>query len=541
MSNEPPHSNAQDRAWSRWALLVLLAVVVGGTLLRVQHIDAPFPVSVKGRCCALYSVVGRNHVRYGYRATELAMVTKAGQMPVEELADNRYVHHPPFVGVMTAESFRWFGAHEWSARLPALIASILSIVMLYVVCRSAAGTGVALSAAAIMAALPMAAFYGAFVDVLGSQILLASLVTFWLYSRWNASRRTSDLLGYLGVFLLSTTMDWPVYLLALALFLHHLVHPGPRGRSHAIWLLPLAVFGSFAAHLAVIHYHAGGTLGKLGNAFQAEHDHGIPLPEWTAEMWKTWLGFQWRNYERLYTTPIMVLTGGWILVGVLGALCRRVPRGTAIVMSFALMGFGYALMFPVGSAMHEYMTIFAIPAVSVAPALAIHAALRVVRAPRVRAALVVVFVGALVGYASTRTVARFDAESAPAEHPAYYIDSGRAAATVIPATATVTIAGFPAETAHYAFYWDRRTAIVAPAAVAATLAGAAAHDGTPSLAGIATDWLAVPRSPADHPIAAVRRNAALIRKLIEGLGSIARPIDAGPVVLFRIDRPKPGS
>ncbi|MBN2489293.1 MAG: glycosyltransferase family 39 protein, partial [Planctomycetes bacterium] len=363
-------------AAGRWLAIAVLVILAAGTALRMRDFFQPWKntdpsLVLKGFGGALYGTMARNHVRYGYRNTRLAMVNCGGEREVGELANHRYLNHPPLFAVLLSLAFHAFGVHEWSARLVPLVFSALSLLMLFVVVRLVAGVVPALLAMLLMAALPMAAYYGAFVEVQSFQVMFLSLALFYFYWKWHLGRRAVFLVAMFALFFLGAGFDWPIYLLAAGLFLHHVLAPGPRGRSKAILVfLPLGVVVAFGATLVYVTKLSGTqNLGALLNALAVETTGGQSLDALFGEgRWLEWPRRLRGYFATMYTWPVLILAAVWILRAAVAGVFRRAPVASGLVFAYLCMGGGYVLLFPYGSSIHEYWSMYLIPVFCVAAA-----------------------------------------------------------------------------------------------------------------------------------------------------------------------------
>lgn len=96
------------------------------------------------------------------------------------------VDKPPLFLYVQALSFRLFGPTETAARLPSLVASVLSVIMLYQLGRRLYGKGVGLLAAFLLAASPFAILFAptAFTDPMMVSFVLASCLAATM-GRWG--------------------------------------------------------------------------------------------------------------------------------------------------------------------------------------------------------------------------------------------------------------------------------------------------------------------------------------------------------------------
>jgi len=510
------------RARRRVGILVLL-ILAAGTALRLPDFTDPWRhttarLKAKGLNGALYGTIARNHVRHGYLGTRLAMVRCGGERTVEELGNHRYLNHPPLFAVLLSFSFQAFGVHEWSARLVPLLFSVLSLLMLFGVCRLVSGLRPALIAMALMAATPMAAYFGAFVDVQSSPVLFIALVIFYFYWKWYSSRRSGFFLALILSFLIGAALDWPIYLLALALFLHFLLNPGDRGYSRLIVGLP--VTATIAFGLTLVHIGLLAPDRSLSGFLDAFRFQGLASSPTFGQggLWAAWAGRLEVYFLRYYTLPLLFLAAFWMVRALLAGAFRRAPAGGGLVFCFVFTGGAYVLLFPAGSAVHEFWSFYLIPALCASVAFLLSETSRWTAA---------VATSALAIYLGAAAWALYEPEVP--HRSAFYVQAGQGLREKTRPADTVTVIGSRTEAYLYAYYGDRTIHYLDPPAIRTD---PEALDRAPGR------WVAVVKDidlyrRRTHPSTSEGYEAVL-EAVTRRLGPKAEPVVAGPLLLFPI-------
>src|ERR1051325_10777955 len=108
---------------------VLLALILlYATIIRLYLINRPFETTAEG-VGSWYGVMARNYLR-------LPLAIHKG-VPVQSICPHDpanvrfYSHHPPLVPLTLALSYKAFGQGDWQSRLPAALATLGAIVLLY--------------------------------------------------------------------------------------------------------------------------------------------------------------------------------------------------------------------------------------------------------------------------------------------------------------------------------------------------------------------------------------------------------------------------
>ena len=323
-----------------WPLLAILTLE--GLLLTVGLME-PF-VGRHDFCTAWVTSVARNHVRYGLTTTGLLMVTNNAQVPSDWLWF--YTSHPPLMPTFVATLFTIVGVEPWAARLPFILFTLGSIVLVYLLGLQVGGRGVGLFAAFVFAVMPMTAYFGRvanFEPPTAFFILLAVLT----YTAWQRTRRGSALIATAAAVAIAALIDWPGYYLAALLPLHHLVTSLPRKREWKFALLPVLVILLFALQLALTQAVAGnGGMNQLVNKFLLRTAANAG-PEFS------WTGFASRQVggaAAFFTLPVLflALTGAWSWTR-----ARHWADDGAIVILLAV-GVLNVVLFPHGAFAHDF-------------------------------------------------------------------------------------------------------------------------------------------------------------------------------------------
>ncbi len=229
------------------------------------------------------------------------------------------VDKPPLFFYILARFFAWFGSSEAVARLPGLIAGVLSILLVYLLARRLYGERIAWLAAALFTASPMAILFSptAFTDPLMLFFGLAGCLA-GAYGAWG--------LAGLGVGLAAVTKQQGILFLPLALGLGWaggrrgesasrrgsgiakkqglIAHPGLwplalPGRCHWAVSLSLFILGAAYPIWKAIQWDGWRYLppDRPGFLAQSAISYGglnlVPVAEWPARAmeWLPWLGY----------------------------------------------------------------------------------------------------------------------------------------------------------------------------------------------------------------------------------------------------------
>lgn len=170
------HLRPMQNAWQWAAWGALLLVVAVGAPLDVMQVDA-----------AQYARMSLHMLDHAYRPADATWL---------ELYDRgeAYLDKPPLLFWVSASSFKLFGVHNWSYKLPSILFAFLGVYATFRFARLYYSEEVARTAALMFGA--SAAFVLMTNDVRTDTILTASVITaIWLGAAWLEQRRTWQLVA----------------------------------------------------------------------------------------------------------------------------------------------------------------------------------------------------------------------------------------------------------------------------------------------------------------------------------------------------------
>ena len=164
---------------------------------------------------AVYSQAAHVNLQQGLLKTAGVPVTLYfGPLPAPPEAF--YVHHPTLLPTLVTASFAIFGESEWAARLVPVVCSLVSVVLLWLLVRSAVNARAATLTAAFFATLPMELHYGDMVDF-EPCLLMCMLAVLGCVRAWHVTGRRKWAVLAAVCTMFTLWMDWPGYLFVLSL------------------------------------------------------------------------------------------------------------------------------------------------------------------------------------------------------------------------------------------------------------------------------------------------------------------------------------
>jgi 4-amino-4-deoxy-L-arabinose transferase-like glycosyltransferase len=314
------------------------------------------------------SSAARNHLWYGYTATRLAMTENNDFVPAEWF--RYYTNHPPLVPLFVSFSFRFFGEHEWAARLVPLVFSLGGVVLIYLLGAALGGRRLGLLSAFVYALLPMNAYFGRIVNFEATTNFFA-LATALAYLRWHRARRATPLVLALAALVVGALCDWPGYYLAGILPLHHIVASGHARREWKVLFFPLTamlVFGLYLGHIFWLKGSEG--LSYLASMF----------------LWRTSLymspslevlgvradGFSWIDFLAVEAsrasalfTPLVLILAALSLYDIARRRSGAVLSDPLFIVVLLLFGTTHLVLFSQGAWDHNYWLFYCSAALSV--------------------------------------------------------------------------------------------------------------------------------------------------------------------------------
>ncbi|MDQ1425167.1 MAG: hypothetical protein QOD72_2665, partial [Acidimicrobiaceae bacterium] len=344
----------------------LVALAGVAFLIGWHRINGPFGESHDGRNAAVWVYAADGIDAHGLVGSRLGATRASGEV---------YANHPPLVGVATWVASKVTGRRPVGIRAPAVLGSLASLLLLYLLGRSA-GIGRIASALGVAAAgaTPMFRVYGAMVDtaMLSLPFGLAMLLA---WRRAAAGRPWSPVL-VASVTAIALLSGWQVWL-TVAVVVVGLVWQRVC-REHRGWL-PVSI-GAVVGVVAVCSWEwwATGSLANLVDQFT------IRSVGTTHVSWRQWLEAQRSFFGDLFPVALLVLGLGGIVVG----LVHRSSR--SLIAALVGITVPWVLLLRNGSFIHDYWAYWLTAPLAIGVAVLAHRAASLASragSPRARAVL----------------------------------------------------------------------------------------------------------------------------------------------------------
>jgi len=343
------------RTASLLAAILLLA-------LAVRALDLFDPWSGKGfKTAFATSTTGafaKNFVDHGF--LESGLLTYTWRVELEDGAVVRqwYTHHPVLYAVLTAASMKALGGAEWTARLPWLLLSLLSVLSVYRFVALVGGRGLGLTAALLLAVVPFSAEYATMLWTDGATVLLFGLLG-ERFVRWIREGRAGFLRQSAALVFLGGLLDWSALLVLPGLLLHAFFYSSRRGgwkRLRPLLWLPAAAVAAVLVHQVHLRLVLPGEFVREDAiaTLRWATTRLDPLPAFVAGQ---------ATYLVRGLTPVVAAL---VVVAAVAALWRgvrgRLRAEESLLLSFALPGLLYVFLFPARSGNHDFFLSISLPA-----------------------------------------------------------------------------------------------------------------------------------------------------------------------------------
>ncbi|MBW2526553.1 MAG: glycosyltransferase family 39 protein [Deltaproteobacteria bacterium] len=269
-----------------------------------------------------------------------------------------YCHHPWGIFWTTAAVMKLLGRHDFVCRLPAVLLSTATPLLLFALGRAIWRPIAGAAAAAAFVVLPIALAFANF-NALEVPVMAWSLLGLWGFVRYTQTRRRRHLAASLIGFGLALHADWPAYvlvalLLAFGLVRGFLLPRWPFGRTHtksyATWWALLATVSVVTFVLYVAIFHGAGKLDDLLASYRLR-SAGADVP-----LWKMLAGR--RYWLELSFTPIAIAVG--VVAALVCALRLAFRRAEHEVIPLLLLAMAWVqyVHFPQGAEVHVFWPLY---------------------------------------------------------------------------------------------------------------------------------------------------------------------------------------
>lgn len=295
--------------WALFFFLVLSALSLG------LRLGGEWKGDHDGFGGALFSVVARNYLRYGFLGTKWGLATNGGWFEPWEF---RYqTSHTPFLPLLITASFKLFGISEPAARLIPLLFAVSFVIVFYLFALRFFNEEVAFLASLFLTLSPVLMTFGNRTNYEIGALFFMTLF-FYSYFSWLRSPRRKHYLLMLLSFSLAGIMSWSGYFSILPVLIHPLLarawrrKPLPLATGSLTLSLVLLGVGIFGFHLFHVY-----SLGGIEELFHLAHHFfwragGIPIREALPGVgWMEFFSLESYRAFYLFTPIVLFFSIGW--------------------------------------------------------------------------------------------------------------------------------------------------------------------------------------------------------------------------------------
>lgn len=318
---------------------------VSAAVLYSLRLNAPFEAEAE-EALAQYGLYARNYDRFGYVLSGFAPLNLAGPTLENYPSVTRqiYAHRPPVVSLVVSVFYKILGGEEASIRVPVILATLAALALFRAVARRLLDPPWDVAATALLAFVPVFAYYGPTTvhQIFG---LLGALLIYWAYFRWREAPGRGRRWALAGAVFAACWLDWPAFYAAGAVAVLHAATS--REGRWAAWVAPASAAAAAGAFVIYLYALDPAETLPLRSFFASGAGHAGRAPVGAA----AYLASEGRELAVNFTLPLLALAA-------LGAARLR-PRGDwrgAAILSMLAWG-ADELLFRNMCWWHRYLTL----------------------------------------------------------------------------------------------------------------------------------------------------------------------------------------
>ncbi|MCX7779218.1 MAG: glycosyltransferase family 39 protein [Patescibacteria group bacterium] len=342
-------------------------ILIFSLLTRVYQITEPW-IGHHDFNGALWSIIAKNHLNYGYLTTKFAPIINAGPAQPHEFF--YYFNHPPLLPILISFSFFLFGEKEWAARIVPIFFSMLSILIFYFLVRKIWGIKIAFISSFFFSFNPMSIYFGRMVNF-EPLLVFFVLLFIYFYLLW-LEKRGGYLWGMIIIFILGTLIGWPMYYLPLTIVIHYFFcKKNIKDVFKFLFIFFTLALIIFSFYLFYIFYITGSTkeiiqlfstfLNRTGSLTSQNYQFNI-LQLTILELYRSF------NY---FTPPLLILSLIWFFSFLFKIAKNKKSEDDFLVFSLFVFGIITIFLFKLIAWVHDYWLYYNLPAIALSSAMVV--------------------------------------------------------------------------------------------------------------------------------------------------------------------------
>lgn len=328
--------------------LIILSFIVFGYFI-TRGINLPY-VGYNAWNFNTYSHIAKNYFRFGFVKTRFAPIISVDEKFPEK--PSYYLHHPQLLSIVMAVFYSLFGFEFWVGRLCVILASLGSLLFVFLIAKRLEGGAYAYIASGIFVFIPASSIFG---RMIGQEALVLFFVlssTYFLLRNVQTGDRLS-LFATFGSIILGTLSDWPMVYFTLCLLPFLYVK---RRFRLALALVGTSVITS-ALFLGYAFFLSGGSADFI-NAFLVRSPGALLSMRFWLIKWILLISLR----LLIYFNPLIVVLSSFYAFSLIAAIFkRRLHAVELLFLGFLAFGVVHVLLYPEGSFGHAYWIYYLLP------------------------------------------------------------------------------------------------------------------------------------------------------------------------------------
>ncbi len=294
-----------------------------------------------------YSLIAHNYNQYGYKAVQFAPIISVSKALPDQ--PEYYLHHPPLLYIIMGITFRFIGESFFTARLPVLIASVLSFTLIVFIGTRLHNRLFGIFSGLSYVLMPSTVVFG---RMIGHESFVLLFILFFVYFvlLYENRRERLFLFGASLAVILGILSDWPmVYFVSLSLP-YFLIK-----RQMKEWSLFLIIAGTTALLIFLYIFFILGSFQDIQQAF-LNRSTGLLLQQ---NLWPVrWVSILSLRFFLYFTPTFFFFAAFYIVITIKKKLYNT---RSMLILVFLIFGITHVLLYPEGSFGHAYWIYYLSP------------------------------------------------------------------------------------------------------------------------------------------------------------------------------------
>jgi len=317
----------------------------------------------------IWTLTAKNNLNYGIKCTKLGQATTPE--PINNCSQlGYYMDHPPLITWILTLSYALFGFGEWAGRLPFILLSSLSALLIFLIGKQLYNRWVGLVGGMFFMATPMFIYFGKAINH-EPAVLFSTLLGVYSFIKWLKTRQIRWYYWYLVSSLLTGFSGWHGYLLYPILTIVTLWH---QKKYFPKSLLAMGIlFITFSLHQLHTWLISGKPNLELFSQFLTRTGLATPNLIEAQIIGFTYPKFfiQELRWLTIYFTRILCIGSLFFLSYSLVKFIKNKALNFPTTLVIALFSYGFTipLIFSQQAFIHDYLNIYLAPFMAIATAI----------------------------------------------------------------------------------------------------------------------------------------------------------------------------